>query len=853
MPTIVLDPRSKEVWKVNLDMLRSFQPALCTRLEAYAAERGDLFEHVESKAENGTWVQDLARISFFQPDAFPPLPWKTPQEAGGSVLFVYGTGAAPWLYTLLRSLPVGPLSIVVVEPSLDLLAYTLHTTAVFRLLPVGCRLVFVNSPQEAEMYEALHHAVMDRGTYVVSRLAVYCHPGEVALWESGFRELQEDIRTRLVIRLHQMGNSMEDTLLGLRQAALLSPWIALGPGLASIKEVFRGRPFVWVASGPSLDKNFHLLKENHNRAVVICADTAASKLLQAEIVPHVIVALERGRVVHDYMEKLYTRFPEATKNILLVAQAVCVPEVVGKWPGPVTVVGKAELSLDRWFVADLLGGGLLVSGLSVAHMGVWLAAFLGASSLALIGQDLAFADGEGTRISHAEGTVSAAGAKAEVYGDFRILKNVVRVPGALGGTVETHEIWRVFLNMMEQYIPFLGCPVSDCTEGGALIRGTTVMSLAEWMDQNLTNRDSFGISPAEALMLHTPDSADREARAARVETRIHEGLKRLTAAAEALDRIVREVRRIGGAALSGERRRRMAEEIYDRLDTFHGEWPVLEFIGQGLAGVNAVRLAQSRQLADTPSVKEWSGVFEELVAAYRVSLRLMETWLRYAAQAVRTVADRWQDGYSLEPLAFFPMGSVRNLNGMEEVLGISLMEEAAKDPVKSSPLMDNLLARADHKWWHFWDPRVDWKIARMLADVGRFSEAAFFMNRFDRTEAKIFEPAEEESRAFCLELAHILTARDLCCETDWEKAASVLQNVSDAKDAAEAISRGREKDARHKAGILHSVRGSLFFDYAPQYVTEGLSRLVFDVTQLAGTAIYNRDRVLEFDVGRNGK
>ncbi|MDR1293867.1 MAG: hypothetical protein LBK59_02730, partial [Bifidobacteriaceae bacterium] len=92
-----------------------------------------------------------------------------------------------------------------------------------------------------------------------------------------------------------------------------------------------------------------------------------------------------------------------------------VPEVVGKWPGPAAVVGKSELSLDRWIVGEVLGGGLLVSGLSVAHMGIWLAAFLGASSIALIGQDLAFASDADSRTSHASDTVTqAAAASASV-------------------------------------------------------------------------------------------------------------------------------------------------------------------------------------------------------------------------------------------------------------------------------------------------------------------------------------------------------------------------------------------------------------------------------------------------------
>ncbi|MDR1048911.1 MAG: DUF115 domain-containing protein, partial [Synergistaceae bacterium] len=551
MTRVALDPRSLEVWEANLRVLRAVQPLLCSRLEALSAERGGLFEHTENKDEKGVWVEGLTRTPFFQSDAFPPLPWRKKEHAKGSALFVYGTGTVPWLHVLFRSLPPGILSVVVAEPSLELLAYTLRTTAVYRLLSGDCRVSFLSPASKEETKEALDYGI--NSPYDLSRLALYCHPGETALWPGDFAEIQSQTASWLTSALFALGNSVEDTLLGLRQMSLLSPWIALGVRLGALKNAYSGRPFVWVASGPSLDKNFRLLKENRNRAVIVCADTAASKLLGEGIVPHIVVALERGNAVRDYTEKIYSRFPGEARRILLAAQSVCVPEAVGKWPGPVVVVGKAELSLDRWIVGEVLGGGLLVSGLSVAHMGVWLSAFLGASCAALIGQDFAFAPG---RVSHAEGTANRSAMALESGGGAA--RRVVQVPGALGGTVETHETWLVFLRMMESHIPTLGCRLFDCTEGGALIEGAAPLPLRKWMETHLAGVEPFGVSPAELAASLVPGAGEREARAGLVVSRADEGLRALERASAARDRAPQGSAPVGAPALSPARRRARA-------------------------------------------------------------------------------------------------------------------------------------------------------------------------------------------------------------------------------------------------------------------------------------------------------
>jgi hypothetical protein len=402
-------------------------------------------------------------------------------------------------------------------------------------------------------------------------------------------------------------------------------------------------------------------------------------------------------------------------------------------------------------------------------------------------------------------------------------------------------MWRVFLSMMEEYVPFLGCPLFDCTEGGALIRGTTVMPLREWMDR-LASMEPFDVSPAEAAFRGGFDPSERAGRASGVASRIEEGLRRMDGASEALDGIEKRVGRVSTPALSPSRRQGLADEVYRALDAFHREYPVMDYMGQGLSGANALKILHNRQMLDVPATKAWAAALQNLVAAYRVSLHFIKTWLRYISAA----AGQWDGERSLAPLPFYPAGSVRDLNGLEDALGVEKIAEALASSDDRPFGLDNLLARADHKWWHFWDDRVDWRVARFLQGWGRFAEASFFMARFERTELQIFGLPEDQRRNFYRDYARILASRDLCRETDWDEVFLLLEKASASEDLAESLTREKERDSKLKTRALDSARGTLFFDYAPQYVVEELSRLVENVTRLAAVALYHKERVLDF-------
>lgn len=780
MGRVVLESKSLSVWEANMRELRSLQPALAERLEAWTEEHGHAFEHEETATPKGTWISGLTEEPFFQPSELPRQPWNKKEKEHVSVLFVYGVGVAPWLFRMVRAMPETVLALVVMEPNLALLACLLHTTNIYMALPKGCRLSFVVAQDDSEIEEALSVNVSPMGTYAAALAQAWAHPGEAECFRKEFEALHKSLSEKILVRLQGLGNSAEDTLLGLRQIALNAPWIVFGPSLNSIVDDFRGRPFIWVASGPSLDKNVHLLKENGDRAVVVCADTAAKKLLGLGIVPHIVVSLERVLEVYDYLEKIWTEYPDEARDILLVSQAVCVPELA-KWPGPHIVVGKREIPVDQWVVGGVLQGDVLFSGLSVAHMGIWLAAVLGASSLALMGQDLAFGEGQRT---HADATVSA-----EHMPNSSMTGHDFEVPAALGGTVRTYEIWFLFLKIMEQYLAHFPVPVFDCSEGGALIRGTTVKPLAEWMHEQLEGLEPFSQTPSERLRAVALSPEEREAAARRVAEQAAAVQDFIGRSRERLGALQRDVERVAAPALTPAQRREIASAMSVELDRYHHSNPMVEFIGQSQLTLNAVGIAKTRYLEDVATVEEWKRVHEEILAGHCVALDFMENWVRYLSEAVRSVCAHWGDGYSLEPLPFWTEnhGEEGNLlpHGADGMLReAQALLERLDDPegaLEAHVLLDNLIARADHKWWRREDRRIDWKLARALEREGRNAEATRFMRRMETRSLEVYGLPHEAGMSFLKDYARIVSSYDLCFFPDFDMARTCLYNVLEAE------------------------------------------------------------------------
>ncbi len=159
----------------NLRTLEKSQPKLAARLRQYMDELPALREPVFRETPSGRWVEGLTEKPFFEKKS---LLEKRSKAAPSAVYLVFGTGCAPYLFHVLRSLPREALSVVVIEPSLDLLLLTLSQTSVFQALPQGARISFIVDKDRIFIDEAFAWNVGPIGIFPVSKAETIAHEGE---------------------------------------------------------------------------------------------------------------------------------------------------------------------------------------------------------------------------------------------------------------------------------------------------------------------------------------------------------------------------------------------------------------------------------------------------------------------------------------------------------------------------------------------------------------------------------------------------------------------------------------------------------------------------------------------------
>jgi len=750
------------IWQKNVEELKRHQPRLAAFLEEQkvSLDKGNGLLGPEVKeTPSGFWVKGLTERPFFERKESHGQK-ALPKSA---CVFVMGCGTPSYFVKTLKAIGKSVMAVIVVEPNINLLLHLLDEVFVYKLLPPFIRLGFAVNDDDELVQELLGVTVGPLGTFAAGDLECVVHEGECEAG-GGFNAVFLKLKERILINLQLIGNSVEDTLLGLRQMALVSPWVVFGPKLRHLAGAFKDRPAVVVSAGPSLDKNFELLKGREDRLIIIATDTVLRKLLKNGIQPHIVCALERGLVVFDkHFRDVVKDYKEELKDVLLVVQSVCVPQIVGTWPGPKAVIGKAGLPLDSWVVAQLLGGDVISSGASVAHMCTTLAAALGASSIALIGQDLAYGP-EG--LTHSKDTAW----EKERSGDARVPEeNRIEVPGALGGTVYTNRVWLMFIRLFEQMIPSLkesGINVYDCTEGGALIKGTDVMPLNEFLSKYADSLVPFDVTPPQVVALAAKE--DMVSLAERALQKIDEGIGGFKLSLSLLDRLEKEKARVTSPGLSPAQRQKLAYEASSVIDALHAQNRVLEFLGQTYAYATLLEIIRTRELRDIEMIKRWEKAHDELIAAHRVAANFAIRWLNYAKEALSSFVNAPRN---VLPFGLKPLAEEEALKHLESLLD----EGKTPSGALNKPLVDNIIARCDPISAD-WPYKVLWKLALHLESEGRCEEGCAFIFK----ALKLLEDSEvkkEEAAAILKDWARLLASPDLCRLPQTEMAKVALSNA----------------------------------------------------------------------------
>lgn len=226
----------------------------------------------------------------------------------------------------------------------------------------------------------------------------------------------------------------------------------------------RDIPAILVAAGPSLDKNIQELKRAKGKAFIIAVDTAIRHLVREGILPDAMVTLDAGKPT-DYISDPVVR------DVPLFCELEANPDIMSFHTG-LKIWFKGGVFMEKLYERHGKSFPPYSPGGSVATAAFAVCCALEFERIVFVGQDLAY-QGD---VTHAGGEVSRV--LNEEHG-------IEMIEGIDGKKVKSRHDWIIYLDWFEEAIQDMKdrIDVVDATEGGAMIHGSRIMTLAQVIDE----------------------------------------------------------------------------------------------------------------------------------------------------------------------------------------------------------------------------------------------------------------------------------------------------------------------------------------------------------------------------------
>lgn len=468
-----------DFWTTQWSMLRQRHPALAQRLQGAPGDSvrieptrsGDVTAFIEigGRAE--------AIHSRYDPRREAEQFCAAQLQSRSSPCVLVGFGLGYDAEALLDHLsPTAPL--LIFEENLDLLRAAFSRRDLRKVLeaPNVLWLVGRAGPEMLEQLFQISESLAPGVQWIVSG-AAHRRLGE---YVSQAQQLVTDAieygRMLRATRIQQGRNELDNLLENLQT-------YAHAESLESHRGSLQGRPAIVAAAGPSLGRNAKLLTQAAGRVPILAVGAALKPLQRFGVQPDMVVHI-------DYSELCLRQFQDVGDpgETLLVAGATAAPAPLKAWPG--------RIAMTQHPYADRLLGKRapkhtpLRDGTSVAHTAFYIAEYLGASPIILVGLDLAFTD----CVYYSAGNALHEQWQPELNRfctlETKEWERLVRRKAALVRTADwqgrplfTDKPMANYLRQFERDFQCSPAAIVDATEGGARKNGASRMTLAEVLDQ----------------------------------------------------------------------------------------------------------------------------------------------------------------------------------------------------------------------------------------------------------------------------------------------------------------------------------------------------------------------------------
>ena len=466
-----------EMFVHNLRALWRVDPQLALRLDQVEDDERILLE----PARSGAWTarmntpegQPVYLHSRYDPVADAGR-FAANLEIEDKFCFVVGGFGLGYHVRALFERLKGDAFIICTEPSLPLLATALTCVDLAEMLSSG-RLIILTDNDKARLHERLK----EFSTLMMLGAQFVVYPPARRVAPQAQEDLQHTISEFCTFTRISLLTMVANSEITCRNIAMNLTTYVSTPPLELLKDRFADVPAIIISAGPSLGQHLDLLAEAKGKAVLCSVQTTLKPLRRHGITPDFVTSLDFHEMSRKFFEGV-----DGLEQVHLVAEPKATWHVLDHYPGPLTLLHSHWATL-------LLGEQLaardgLKPGATVSHLAFYLALYMGCNPIIFVGQDLAFTGHvfyvPGVEIHRAWWSELNRFNTMEMKEWDRIVRNrpiLHRVAGIDGGTVYTDELLLTYLEQFEKDIASTSRRIINATEGGAAIRRTEAMPLAE--------------------------------------------------------------------------------------------------------------------------------------------------------------------------------------------------------------------------------------------------------------------------------------------------------------------------------------------------------------------------------------
>lgn len=480
---------NNEIYNKNISALKQLNPGFADRIQ-----KSKIPEWIEyTNNDKNFIVKKSGKIQQAYPKAYNKevnMLAKQKIYHKDTATVVIGIGCAHLLIKILRNMEKGH-RVVVVEPVLSFIKNSMRLYDFSKWIE-ETELVFVTIKEEISTTLALFNEILVVQDWltIIEPYVLYCE--EYSKLISYTNQIIDQIRCNVGTVAGAGSIIAENDIKNL-------PYIIKHRGIKDLKDLYKGKPAILVATGAAINNNIHMLRDVQDNAIIISIAQGLRMMLAYDVRPDFITTVDYGEINYEHFRGLMD------EDAPLVALNRTYAPILKHWQGPKFIAGTYMPGFEESGTGIIQEKGYLESGGSVAHLSFQLAKHLGCNPIIFIGHGYSFGRGTshteqvdaGGKIEMKNGMINwtVTDPRSQLKDKDQFQGAIVNLPGIFGDPSPVNVGLASFVTTFEDMFKKSTENIINASEEGTDMEGTINMTFHRVIDQHLYKKiDKSGIN-----------------------------------------------------------------------------------------------------------------------------------------------------------------------------------------------------------------------------------------------------------------------------------------------------------------------------------------------------------------------